>query len=330
MTQLAVLALGGNSLIKDKSHKSVPDQYMACVETCKRIVSLLEHGFNLVITHGNGPQVGFILRRSDLSQHELHPIPLDSCVADTQGAIGYNIQMALSNELRRAGMCRTIVSLVTQTVVDANDTAFENPTKPIGSFMSEAVALQRSREGGWKVMNDAGRGFRRVVPSPEPREIVEFDAIKALLDRGMIVIAAGGGGIPVIRDKQGNLKGIEAVIDKDLASSLLARQLKADIFMISTTVPKVYLNYKKPDQIPIDRMTVEAAEQCIEEGQFSRGSMLPKIRACIQFTKATGHRAIITNPENIARALKGKSGTMLCCAAIDEGQGSDAKSIQRE
>ena len=330
MTQLAVLALGGNSLIKDKFHKSVPDQYMACVETCKRVVSLLAHGHNLVITHGNGPQVGFILRRSDLSQHELHPIPLDSCVADTQGAIGYNIQMALSNELRRAGMCRTIVSLVTQTVVDANDTAFENPTKPIGSFMSEAVALQRSREGGWKVMNDAGRGFRRVVPSPEPREIVEFDAIKALLDRGMIVIAAGGGGIPVIRDKQGNLKGIEAVIDKDLASSLLARQLKADMFMILTTVPQVYLNYKKPDQIPIDRMTVEAAEQYIEEGQFSSGSMLPKIRACIQFIKATGHRAIITNPENIDRALKGESGTMLCCAAIDEGQESDAKSIQRE
>jgi carbamate kinase len=314
MTQLAVLALGGNSLIKDKSHMTVQDQYAACVETSKHIVSLLLHGYNPVITHGNGPQVGFILRRSDLSQHELHPIPLDSCVADTQGAIGYNIQMALSNELRKAGIKRTVVSLITQTVVDANDPAFENPTKPIGSFMSEAVALQRSREGGWKVMDDAGSGFRRVVPSPEPREIVELDAIKSLVDRGVIVTAVGGGGIPVIRDEQGNIKGVEAVIDKDLASSLLARQLKADIFLISTTVPKVYLNYKKADQIAIDRMTVEAAEQCIEEGQFSRGSMLPKMRACIEFAQATGHRAIITNPENIDRALKGKSGTVICCS----------------
>jgi len=313
MTHIAVLALGGNSLIKDKAHMTVPDQYAACVETSTHIVNLLKYGFKLVITHGNGPQVGFILRRSDLSRHELHPIPLDSCVADTQGAIGYNIQMALSNELKRAGMAGTVVSLVTQTVVDAHDPAFANPAKPVGAFMSKAVALQRSREGGWSVMEDAGRGYRRVVPSPLPQEIVEIEAIRSLLGQNVIVVAVGGGGIPVVKDAQGYIKGVEAVIDKDLASSLLARDLQADLFMISTAVPQVYLNYNKPEQISVDKMTVEAAEQYMEEGQFSRGSMLPKIRACVDFVKATGHSAIITNPENIEQALAGKSGTMLCC-----------------
>ena len=313
MSQIAVLALGGNSLIKDKTHMTVPDQYAACVETSVHIVRLLKRGFKLVITHGNGPQVGFILRRSDLSQHELHPIPLDSCVADTQGAIGYNIQMALRNELKRAGMPGTVVSLVTQTVVDANDPAFANPSKPVGAFMSGPVALQRSREGGWSVMEDAGRGYRRVVPSPQPQEIVELEAIRSLLDQGIIVVAAGGGGVPVVKDEHGYVKGVEAVIDKDLASSLLARNLQANLFVISTAVPQVYLNFKKPGQIALDKMTVEAAEQYMEEGQFSPGSMLPKIKACVDFVRATGHSAIITNPENIERALDGKSGTMMCC-----------------
>jgi len=313
MTSIAVLALGGNSLIRDEAHMTVPDQYAACVETSVHIAHLLKRGFRLVITHGNGPQVGFILRRSDLSRHELHPIPLDSCVADTQGAIGYNIQMALSNELKRAGMPGTVVSVVTQTVVDATDPAFANPGKPVGAFMSKAVALQRSREGGWSMMEDAGRGYRRVVPSPQPQEIVELEAIRSLLSEGVIVVAAGGGGIPVVRDEDGSLRGVEAVIDKDLASSLLARNLHAELFMISTAVPQVYLNYKKPDEIALDKMTVEAADQYIEEGQFSRGSMLPKIKACVDFVRATGNRAIITSPENIERALDGASGTLMCC-----------------
>ncbi len=312
MPQLAVVALGGNSLIKDETHLTVPDQYAACVETCRRIVGLLERDYDLVITHGNGPQVGFILRRSDLSQHELHPVPLDSCVADTQGAIGYNIQMALHNELHRLGIERTVVSLVTQTVVRADDPAFQSPSKPIGAFMTRAVALQRQRESGWQVMEDAGRGYRRIVPSPEPYEIVELAAVKSLLAQRIIVVAVGGGGIPVIRDANGDLEGVEAVIDKDLASSLLARNLNADLFIISTAVPKVCLNYNKPNEIALDRMTVAAAEQYMVHGHFARGSMLPKIKACIDFVQATGSRAIITNPENITLALEGKSGTTIC------------------
>ena len=310
MTQLAVLALGGNSLIRDASHLTVPDQYATCVETCQHIVGLLKHDYSFVITHGNGPQVGFILRRSELSRRELHAVPLDSCVADTQGAIGYNLQMALQNAMSEAGMRRDVVSLVTQVVVDADDPAFQNPTKPIGSFMTEAEAQARRAEG-WNVVEDAGRGYRRVVPSPRPREIIEFDAIKALLDQGTIVVAVGGGGIPVLRDKRGQLKGVEAVIDKDLASSLLARQLNADLFIISTTIDQVSLNYGKPDERPIDRMTLAEAEQYIKEGHFAPGSMLPKIRAIVEFVRASGHRAVITNPEHLAAALAGHAGTLL-------------------
>jgi len=310
MTQLAVLALGGNSLIRDASHLTVPDQYATCVETCQHIVGLLKHDYSFVITHGNGPQVGFILRRSELSRRELHAVPLDSCVADTQGAIGYNLQMALQNAMSEAGMRRDVVSLVTQVVVDADDPAFQNPTKPIGSFMTEAEAQARRAEG-WNVVEDAGRGYRRVVPSPRPREIIEFDAIKALLDQGTIVVAVGGGGIPVLRDKRGQLKGVEAVIDKDLASSLLARQLNADLFIISTTIDQVSLNYGKPDERPIDRMTLAEAEQYIREGHFAPGSMLPKIRAIVEFVRASGHRAVITNPEHLAAALAGHAGTLL-------------------
>jgi carbamate kinase len=310
MTQLAVLALGGNSLIRDASHLTVPDQYATCVETCQHIVGLLKHDYRFVITHGNGPQVGFILRRSELSRHELHTVPLDSCVADTQGAIGYNLQMALQNAMSEAGIRRDVVSLVTQVVVDADDPAFQNPTKPIGSFMTEAEAQARHAEG-WNVVEDAGRGYRRVVPSPRPCEIIEFDAIKALLDQGTIVVAVGGGGIPVLRDGRGQLKGVEAVIDKDLASSLLARQLDADLFIISTTIDQVRLNYGKPGEKPIDRMTLAEAEQYIKEGHFAPGSMLPKIRSIVEFVRATGHRAIITNPEHLAAALAGSAGTLL-------------------
>jgi carbamate kinase len=232
-------------------------------------------------------------------------------VADTQGAIGYNIQMALHNVLREVGLDRTVVSLVTQTVVRADDPAFRKPSKPIGSFMTAAVALQRQREIGWNVMEDAGRGYRRIVPSPEPQEVVELAAIRSLLDRRVIVVAVGGGGIPVIREADGSLKGVEAVIDKDLASSLLARNLRADLFIISTAVPKVCLNYNKPNEIALDRMTVEAAEQYLVHGHFARGSMMPKVKACIDFVQATGNTAIITNPEHIALALDGKSGTTI-------------------
>ena len=294
--RLVVLALGGNSLIRDRSHMTVQDQYRTVVDTCRHVVGLLKYHVNLVITHGNGPQVGFILRRSDLSRHELHTVPLDSCVADTQGAMGYNIQMALHNELSRAGIKRSVASVVTQVVVDANDPAFARPSKPIGSFLSEAEAIQRKQAEGWEVMEDAGRGWRRLVPSPQPREIVEMGAIKALLERRMVVVAAGGGGIPVVRDQEGMLAGVEAVIDKDLASSLLARCLKADLLVISTGVARVSLNYGKPNETPLERMTVAEAEQYIQEGHFAPGSMLPKIQACIEFVRAAGGRALDHQP----------------------------------
>lgn len=310
MVQTVVLALGGNALIRDRAHATVQDQYQTCVVTARHARCLLMDR-RLVITHGNGPQVGFILRRSELSRHELHPVPLDSCVADTQGAIGYNLQMALGNELRRSGVSRAVVSVVTQTVVDPSDPAFQNPTKPIGSFMTRELALQRHEEDGWTVIEDAGRGYRRVVPSPVPLEIVELDAIVSLLETGAVVIAVGGGGVPVVRDRQGMLAGVEAVIDKDLGSSLLARSLGADLFIIATEVERVCLNYGKPNESPIDRMTVEQAERYAREGHFAPGSMLPKIKASLEFVAATGNPALITNPENVQRALDGETGTRI-------------------
>ncbi len=309
MSKLVVVAIGGNSLIKDSQHASVRDQYQSVVETGKHLVKMLQMGYRLVITHGNGPQVGFILRRSELASSELHMVPLDSCGADTQGAIGYHIQMAMQNELRKQGMRGTVVSVVTQVLVDRDDPAFDHPAKPIGSFMDRETAEKYQREKNWDVLEDAGRGYRRVVASPRPQKIIEFDAIKALVEQDMVVVAAGGGGIPVVRDEHGDLAGVEAVIDKDTASSLLARKLKADLFIISTAVDKVCLNFGTPDQKTLDRMTAAEAKAYIEAGHFAPGSMLPKIQAMIEFIEATGHEGLITNPQHLALALEGKTGT---------------------
>lgn len=307
--KVAVVAIGGNSLIKDKDHQTVPDQYAAAAETCHHIAGMIEHGWDVVITHGNGPQVGFILRRSELARHELHEVPLDSCGADTQGAIGYMLQRALYNEFRRRGIEKCAATVVTQVLVDRDDPAFRNPTKPIGSFMSEEVARERARAEGWVVREDAGRGWRRVVASPLPRRIIELEAIRTLIEQGFAVIAVGGGGIPVIEDENGDLVGVEAVIDKDYASSLLARSIQADLFLISTAVEKVALNYGRPEQRWLDRMTLDEARKYYQEGHFPAGSMGPKIRAIIEYLEAGGKQAIITNPENLERALRGETGT---------------------
>ncbi|MGC8960040.1 MAG: carbamate kinase [Chloroflexia bacterium] len=307
--RVAVVAIGGNSLIKDKDHQTVPDQYAAAAETCHHIAGMIAQGWDVVITHGNGPQVGFILRRSELARHELHEVPLDSCGADTQGAIGYMLQRALYNEFRRRGMKKCAATVVTQVLVDRDDPAFRNPTKPIGSFMSEEVARERARAEGWVVREDAGRGWRRVVASPLPRRIVELEAIRSLIEQGFTVIAVGGGGIPVIEDANGDLVGVEAVIDKDYASSLLARSIQADLFLISTAVEKVALNYGRPEQRWLDRMTLSEARRYEREGHFPAGSMGPKIRAIIDYLEAGGKQAIITNPENLERALRGETGT---------------------
>ncbi|HSG43060.1 MAG TPA: carbamate kinase [Anaerolineales bacterium] len=310
MSKLAVVAVGGNSLIIDKNRKSIPDQFDAVEETAKHLADMIEAGWDIVITHGNGPQVGFILRRSELALHELHPVPLDYCGADTQGAIGYMLQKAMTNEFKKRGIEKKTVTVVTQVEVDANDPAFDKPSKPIGSFMDEETARQRMAEGQ-DFVEDAGRGWRRVVPSPLPKRIVEVDAIKNLLDDGYVVVAVGGGGIPVVEKEDGSLRGVEAVIDKDFASSLLATNINADLLLISTAVEQVAINFNKPDQKWLDKITVAEAEQYGEEGHFAPGSMLPKVKAVVKFLKNGGKQALITDPPNIDRALKGETGTWI-------------------
>ena len=310
--KIAVIAIGGNSLIKDTKHQSVEDQYDAATETCVHIADMIEAGYEVVIGHGNGPQVGFILRRSEIAAKAegMHEVPLDVCGADTQGAIGYSLQQNLQNELRRRGINKSVATVVTQTLVDREDPAFKNPTKPIGGFMDEAEAKRREKDMKWNVVEDAGRGWRRVVASPLPKEIVEIEAIKALINAGVIVISTGGGGIPVIRNDAGDLEGVAAVIDKDFGSSLLANNVNAELFVISTAVEKVALNFGKPDQKPLDKLTVTEAKKYLAEGtHFAKGSMAPKIQAIIRFIEGGGKRALITNPENIGRALKSETGT---------------------
>lgn len=311
MANKAVIAIGGNSLIKDKAHKTVPDQYAATAETCKHIADMIVQGWDVVITSGNGPQVGFILRRSELAAHELHEVPLDYCGADTQGAIGYMIQRAMYNEFSKRKIQKEAASIVTQVLVDKEDPAFQNPSKPIGSFMEESEARRREKDENWAIKEDSGRGWRRVVPSPIPKHIVELESIRALNRDGIIVYAVGGGGIPVIKNNNGELEGVAAVIDKDRASSLLANGLNADLLLISTAVEQVYLNYGKDNQQPILKMDHIKAQQYIKEGHFAAGSMLPKIESCVEFIKRGGKKAIITNPENITRALNGETGTTI-------------------
>ncbi len=321
-SRLAVVAVGGNSLITDERHRTVPDQYNAAVETSRHIVDMIEMGWQVVLTHGNGPQVGFILRRSELARHELHEVPLDACGADTQGAIGYMFQKALRNEINRRVRSGAWphpaiapVTVVTQTLVDANDPAFTHPSKPIGSFMDEPTARLRAEREGWQVVEDAGRGWRRVVPSPRPIAIVELDAIKALVRDGFLVICSGGGGVPVKQEPDGALIGLEAVIDKDLAGALLAVSLQADLFLISTAVEKVAIHFRKPGQRWLDRLTVAEAERYLEEGHFHAGSMGPKIQAVLNFLRARPNaRALITDPPNITRALRGETGTWIATA----------------
>jgi carbamate kinase len=273
---------------------------------------MIEAGWDLVIGHGNGPQVGFILRRSEIAHavEGLHEVPLDVCGADTQGAIGSELQQALQNQLYHRGIRKNVATIITQVLVDTADPAFRNPTKPIGGFMDAAEARRRRDEMGWSVVEDAGRGWRRVVPSPLPREIVELDSIMAILKHGIQVIAVGGGGIPVVDVGQGEYRGTAAVIDKDYACSLLAREITADLFLIATAVEKVALDFGKPEQRWIDRMTLAEARRALEEGShFARGSMAPKIQAVVWYLEAGGKQALITSPESIGRALKGETGT---------------------
>lgn len=307
-----VVAIGGNSLIQDAQHQSVPDQYAALGETSGHIARIIKDGWHVAIGHGNGPQVGFILRRSELAAHELHEVPLDVCDADTQGAIGYELQQNLAHDFRRLRIDRQAVTVVTQVEVAADDPAFQNPSKPIGTFMDEAAAREREAREGWVIREDAGRGWRRVVPSPRPLRIVEERAVKTLLREDFVVITVGGGGIPVITDQNGDLKGVAAVIDKDFASALLAINLRADVFMISTAVDRVALDWGKPTQRWVDVLTLAEAKDYLADGtHFAAGSMAPKIEACIEFLEHTGGEAIITSPANMELALSGGAGTRI-------------------
>ena len=314
MPKLAVIAIGGNSLIMDEKHKTVEDQYQAAKETTYHIADLIEQGWNVAIGHGNGPQVGFILRRSEIAARVegMHEVPLDVCGADSQGAIGYALQQNLQNELYQRKIKKKVATIITQVLVDKDDPAFQKPSKPIGGFMDAGEAKRRQEQQGWSVVEDAGRGWRRVVASPMPKEIVELETVETLIESGIITITVGGGGIPVVDPGDGNYRGIAAVIDKDYASSLLAQKIKAELFVISTAVEKVAINFGKPEQQWLDSMTLAEAKQYLAEGtHFAKGSMAPKIQAIIWFLENGGKQALITSPENIGRALKGETGTWI-------------------
>jgi carbamate kinase len=311
MSKTALIAIGGNSLIPDPSRSDIPHQWNAIRASCGHLADLIEAGWRLVITHGNGPQVGFILRRNELATHEVSPIPLDLMVADTQGGIGYMMQQALYNELFSRGLPRTVVSLITQTLVDADDPAFAHPTKPIGAFLTEAQA-RTFADQGWPVIEDAGRGWRRIIASPQPRSVIEVEAIRALLAADQVVIAAGGGGIPVVQNASGELrelKGVYGVVDKDRTSALLAAQLGADLFLISTGVPQVAIHFNTPQQQNLHEVTVSQLQQYADAGHFAAGSMGPKVEAVLRFVRQSGHPAVITDPPNIQRALRHETGT---------------------
>jgi len=308
--KIAVVAIGGNALIKDNRRPTVLDQYLAAKEVAHHIANMIKEGWRVVVVHGNGPQVGFILRRSEIAEGILHPVPLDACVADTQGALGYALQQNLQNHFHIMGLNRTVATIVTQVEVRADDVAFDNPLKPIGSFLTEEKATEYEKTKGWSIMNDAGRGWRRVVASPLPIRIVEMDVIQTLIDAGVVVIAAGGGGIPVVSNAEGTLKGVAAVIDKDHAAAMLANQIGAERLIISTGVEKVALHFGTPNQQWLDQITLEEARHYLNEGtHFEAGSMAPKMWAVVNYLERGGTKAIITDPPNIDRAINGETGT---------------------
>jgi carbamate kinase len=308
MCPITVLAIGGNSLIRSKDRSSFADQLATTAETCRHIAGIVESGHEVVVTHGNGPQVGFILIRSHLARNRLPEIPLDACNAQTQAEIGYMIQQSLDNEFKGRSLKKPVVTVVTQVVVDAADPAFQHPSKPVGPFYTKGEAARLERESGWVLREDAGRGFRRLVPSPRPEQVVEKPEVESLLRSGAVVVACGGGGIPVIRDN-GSLKGVAAVLDKDLASSLLAGEIGAERLVISTAVEQVYLNYGQANQTALACVSAKEMTNHLAARQFPAGSMGPKIEAALDFLKRGGKEVVITDPDHLAEAMSGKAGT---------------------
>lgn len=313
MAVTALIAVGGNSLIRAGEKGTVAEQLVNTRRTADAVVQIIRAGYRVVLTHGNGPQVGAALLRSERAADQVYSHPLDVCDASTQGEIGYLLQQSLVNALADAGMRTPVAAVLTQVVVSGDDPAMREPSKPIGPFYSRAEAEARHRQFGWTVVEDAARGWRRVVPSPEPLEIVEEPSIRALIDAGALVIAAGGGGIPVVRAGRG-FRGIEAVIDKDRASALLASRLQVEIFIISTDADRVYVNYRKPDQRPLDRTTADEIERYYREGQFPPGNMGPKVESALRFLRAGGREVIITSYERLFDAVRGQAGTHIVAA----------------
>ncbi len=310
MSKKALIAVGGNSLIRAGERGTISEQLANARATARNIAKMIKSGWDVVITHGNGPQVGAALLRTERASNEVYVHPLDVCVATTQSEIGYIIQRAMVRELKEAGVDKLVTTIPTMVRVDKEDPAFKNPTKPIGPFYSKEVAMQKQRALGWDVVEDAARGYRRVVASPEPKEVMELDVIRKVIDLGVITIALGGGGIPITIEN-GEIVGCEAVIDKDRSSALLAKDLDVDLFLISTDTDRVYLNFKSPEQKGIDKATVAEMEQWAKEGHFAPGSMGPKVESVINYLKNGGERAIITSYEYLEDALEGKAGTLI-------------------
>jgi carbamate kinase len=309
---VAVVAVGGNVLIRDSAHAALTDQYEAVCAAAEHVVDMIDAGWNVVLSHGNGPQVGFILRRSEIAEGQVPTVPVQYAVGDTQGAIGFMFQNALGNALRRRGIDMPVVALVTQTLVDRADPAFARPDKPIGSFMTEAVATKLAATLGWTVMPDSNRGWRRTIASPQPVRVIEAPIIERLAREGVLVVACGGGGIAVEALANGELHGVDAVVDKDRASALLATQMQAELLMIPTGVERVSLRFGQPDQRWLDRITPAEADAYAAAGHFGEGSMGPKVEALLRFVRARpGGRGVITNPQNMARALRGETGTWI-------------------
>jgi carbamate kinase len=310
-----LITLGGNAILPVRGTGTFEEQCAVTRATMQPIARMIREGSEVVLSHGNGPIVGNILIRNEAARDQIPPMPLDVCGADSQGGIGYMMQQSLQNELRRVGLGdRPVVTIVTQVVVDERDPAFRRPTKPIGPFYPEDRARLLAKEKGWTIVEDAGRGYRRVVPSPKPLEVVEIAAIRQIVEDGGVAIAAGGGGIPVSRQWDGSLHGVEAVIDKDLASSLLARLLGCQTLVIVTGVDRVALRYGKPDQRELERATPDELQGWMEEGHFPPGSMGPKIQAAIEFVRGGGREVVITSPERLTEALEGKTGTLVARA----------------
>ncbi len=305
-----VVALGGNAIIEEGTEGTIEQQFENTRKSMKAIVGMIAEGHKVVLSHGNGPQAGVHLIRNEAASSQVPPSPLNVIVADTQGSMGYMIAQSLYNALKEAGIEKDIVTVITQVEVDPNDPSMQNPTKYVGPFY-KAEQVEKLRERGWLIKEDPGRGYRRVVPSPMPLDVVEKDTIKDLIDDGKIVIAVGGGGIPVKRDEKGMLSGVDAVIDKDRASALLANLLDADELIILTGVDRVAINYRKPDERFFDHLTVAECEKYLAEGHFPKGSMGPKIEAACDFIRRGGAKVIITSMENATAAVDGKAGTVI-------------------